>query len=97
MTSTFIQTAEADLASIASSASSFILSQLATYLPEELSILKDVIVRAIDDAEDDDSIGEIVADALTILENENAALFAKVESSFLTALVSLGLVETPPA
>lgn len=92
MTNTFIQTAEADLSSIASEASSFVLSQLGLLAIEELGILKDVIVRAINDAEEGDTIGATVADVLTILENENKALFDKVESSVLQALVGLGLV-----
>lgn len=93
MTNTFIQTAESDLQSIASSASSFVLTQLGLLAIEELSILKDVILRAINDAEDGDTVGETVADVLTILENENRALFDKVESSVLQALVGLGLVK----
>lgn len=88
----FIEAAEDDLKSIASQASSFVLTELAKLAIDELAVLKDVILRAINDAEDGDSIGETVADCLTILENENRELFDKLGSDVLQALVGLGLV-----
>lgn len=95
MTKTFIETAEEGLDSIATAASGFVLSKLAEFATDELDILKDVILRAINDAEEGDTIGETVADCLTILENENRGLFDKITSDVLTALVGLGLVKSP--
>lgn len=90
---TFIQSVEGDLSWIASSASSFVLSEIEKLGLEELGILKDALVRAITDALEGASLGSITADVLTILENENVAVFNAVRSDVIQALVGLGLVK----
>lgn len=86
---TFVSNAETALTDDLESAWAWLKSELAALEPTVLADLKSAVVTAATSAASGASSGSIVADTLTALSNDGAAVLAQVKSSVVQAVVGL--------
>ena len=91
----FIQSAETAIDADAEAAYAWLKSELTVLAPEVLADLKSAVLTAFTSALSGASSGSIVADTLTALANDGAAVLSQVKSSVVTAVV--GLTTATPA
>lgn len=90
----FIQRAETDLITDAEDAYAWLKAEYALLSPEVLADLKSAAAAAVTEALSGGGTGVIVADALTILARDGAAILAQVKSTVVTATVGLTAAPT---
>lgn len=93
MANAFIQEVEGDILAVGTAAWDFVKNKLIGYAVDELTILRDVVQEAINDASEGDSVETIVTKCLNLLALREATELGKIETDVLKALVSLGLVK----
>lgn len=91
----FIQRVETDVVQDAEDAYAWLKKEYAALSPEILADLKTAVGAAVTEALSGGGTGAIVADALTILARDGAAILAQVKSEVVTATV--GLTAAPVA
>lgn len=91
----FVSSAETVLTDDMESAWAWLKGELASLEPTVLADLKSAVVTAATSAVSGASSGSIVADTLTALSNDGAAVLAQVKSSVVQAVV--GLATASPA